>query len=52
MARHNVLGNSFLGIGLDEENESKLKVILKDKDMKGKEFLRYLVKKYIRESKK
>lgn len=49
MARENVKGTSYLGLGLKKSEEKKLKFLLQENDMKGKKLLRDLVRKWIKE---
>jgi hypothetical protein len=44
MARHNKLGNSFLGLALEPDEEKKLKLYLKAKKWSGKRYMRLLVR--------
>lgn len=48
MARKNLLGNSYLGLGLDQEHERKVKKHIKDQGLTGKQFLRFLVREYFK----
>lgn len=52
MARKNILGNSFLGLDLEDDQEKEFKRIIKDKDMTGKQFVRFLIREYIKQHKK
>ena len=50
MARKNILGNSFLGLDLEDDQEKEFKRIIKDKDMTGKQFVRFLIREYIKKN--
>jgi len=52
MARKNKLGNSFLGLDLEPDQEAEFKRIIKDKDMSGKQFVRFLIRDYIKHNPK
>ena len=49
MARPNTLGNSFLGLGLERDEEDRIKKYIgkKGKDISGKQFMRFLVRQYM-----
>ena len=51
MARPNKLGNSYLGLSLEQEEEKKIKKYLKNKDQTAKQFLRFLIRQYIKNEK-
>lgn len=44
MARHNKLGNSFLGLDLEKDEEKIVKLHLKKQGWSGKRYLRKLVR--------
>jgi hypothetical protein len=48
MARENKLGNSFLGLGLEDKEEKQLKKHLADTDKTGKQYLRKLVREHLK----
>jgi len=50
MARKNILGNSYLGLDLEPDQEKKIKKIVTDKKMSGKQFVRYLIREYIKQN--
>lgn len=51
MARPNKFGNSFMALALDKQEERAVKQFLKDKgDISGKQYLRYLIRKHLRET--
>lgn len=52
MARKNILGNSFLGLDLEDDQEKEFKRIINDKDMTGKQFIRFLIREYIKQNPK
>jgi hypothetical protein len=51
MARKNIIGTSYLGLNLDEDQERAFKLIIKDKDMSAKQFIRFLIREYIKNEK-
>lgn len=50
MARKNILGNSYLGLDLEPDQEKKIKKIVAEKKMSGKQFVRYLIREYIKQN--
>lgn len=51
MARENLKGTSFCGLGLEKEEEKAIKKFLKDEDASAKWLLRKLVREFIRQKK-
>lgn len=48
MARNNKLGNSFYALELEKAEEKAIKAYLKKTDKTGKQFLRSLVRDFLR----
>ncbi len=48
MPRDNVKGTSYLGLGLEKNEDKEFKKLLKDKDKSGHQVIRLLIRKLLK----